>query len=138
MTLWQVCHQSGRVLFTTDNEVTARNREQFGWKVIKVDKSREQFEAYYAEYFGQSLQWVIDRRCENKDFSGYQMGTGLQSAWKMWQASRAAIEIELPRRKAAYASGYGDGYLVDSLMGDALEYEETVDAIRAAGIKVKE
>ena len=96
MTLWQVCHQSGRVLFTTHNEVTARNREQFGWKVIKVDKSREQFEAYYAEYFGQSLQWVIDRRCENKDFSGYQMGTGLQSAWKMWQASRAAIEVELP------------------------------------------
>lgn len=96
MTHWQVCHQSGRVLFTTHNEVTARNREQFGWKVIEVDKSREQFEAYYAEYFGQSLQWVIDRRCENKDFSGYQMGTGLQSAWKMWQASRAAIEIELP------------------------------------------
>lgn len=27
---WQVCHQSGRVLFTSDNEVTARNGEQFG------------------------------------------------------------------------------------------------------------
>lgn len=40
MTRWQVCHHSGRVLFTTDNEVTARNREQFGWKVIEIDNNR--------------------------------------------------------------------------------------------------
>ncbi len=33
--MYKICHQSGRVLFTTDNEVTARNREQFGWKVTE-------------------------------------------------------------------------------------------------------
>lgn len=92
MTRWQVCHQSGRVLFTTDNEVTARNREQFGWKVIKVDKSREQFE-----------QWVINenklrisahdnplKRCAHSYYYGW-----VSSAWEVWQASRAAIEIDL-------------------------------------------
>lgn len=135
MTLWQVCHQSGRVLFTTDNEVTARNREQFGWKVVKVDKSREQFEAYYAEYFGQSLQWVIDRRCENKDFSGYQMGTDLQSAWKMWQASRAAIEIELPK-PSSMLNRLNFNSTYHSV--NAIKAEDVEKAIRAAGIKVKE
>lgn len=130
MTRWQVCHQSGRVLFTTANEVTARNREQFGWKVVKVDKSRKQFESYYAEYYGQTLQWVIDRRCESKEFSGYQMGTGLQSAWKMWQASRAAIEIELPEIEKWRPS--------ESARAQIGYRAIAKEAIRAAGIKVKE
>ena len=84
-----------------------------------------------------------------QDYLEYWRGEGdykehrnLSLRWKgwseAWQESREAIEIDLPRRKAAYASGYGDGYLVDSLMGDALDYDETVEAIRAAGIKVKE
>lgn len=51
MTLYKICHQSGRVLFTTDNEVTARNREQFGWKVTEVDKSREQFEKWFSKSY---------------------------------------------------------------------------------------
>lgn len=95
-----------------------------------MDESRKQFE-----------EWRIsDSPNSNlyRDTYGQYAEIGTWVAWKAWQASREAIEIELPRRKAAYASGYGDGYLVDSLMGDALEYEETVDAIRAAGIKVKE
>lgn len=123
MTLYKICHQSGRVLFTTDNEVTARNREQFGWKVTEVDKSREQFEQWFPEMvegMPPSMVEVFDKML-----------------FIAWQASRAAIEVELPRRKMACASGYGDGYLVDSLMGDALEYDETVEAIRAAGLRVK-
>lgn len=61
--LYKICHQSGRVLFTTDNEVTARNREQFGWKVIVVDKSRAQFEAEMAK-----LGDCVDmRRAKNGD-----------------------------------------------------------------------
>lgn len=88
--LYKICHQSGRVLFTTHNEVTARNREQFGWKVVKVDKSREQFEAEMAK-----LGDCVDmRRAKNGD-EDY-MEWDVRLAWKMWQASRAAIEIELP------------------------------------------
>lgn len=95
-----------------------------------MDESRKQFEAWR----------ISDSPTSNlyRDSHGQYAEIGTWIAWKAWQASRAAIEIELPRRKATYASGYGDGYLVDSLMGDALEYDETVEAIRAAGIKVKE
>lgn len=124
MTLWQVCHQSGRVLFT----MTARNREQFGWKVIEVDKSREQFE-----------QWVINenklrlsahdnplKRCANSYYYGW-----VSSAWEVWQASRAAIEIELPPTvdgsNVPFAGNAWNAYR-----------SEAVNTIRAAGIKVKE
>lgn len=90
MTHWQVCHQSGRVLFTTDNEVTTRNREQFGWKVIEVDKSREQFEQFIQRKFGD----LIDQRV-TKNGDGEYFSWDMQVAWLSWQASRAAIEIDL-------------------------------------------
>lgn len=123
MTRWQVCHQSGRVLFTTDNEVTARNREQFGWKVIEVDKSREQFEAEMAK-----LGDCVDmRRAKNGDEE--YMEWDVRLAWKMWQSSRASIKIELPMKKAEHSyhqSAFNSGI------------DASAKAIRAAGIKVKE
>ncbi|WP_447841352.1 hypothetical protein [Enterobacter ludwigii] len=93
-----------------------------------MDESRKQFE-----------EWAIKSGHNiSLDARGRYVFSYTATAWAGWQASRAAIEIELPRRKIVCASGYGNGYLVDSLMGDALEYDETVEAIRAAGIKVKE
>lgn len=124
MTHWQVCHQSGRVLFTTDNEVTARNREQFGWKVIEVDKSREQFEAEMAK-----LGDCVDmRRAKNGD--NEYMAWDVALAWKMWQASRAAIEIELPENK------WHPCDCIDVVI--AFDKDDVIESIRAAGIKVKE
>lgn len=126
MTHWQVCHQSGRVLFTTDNEVTARNREQFGWKVIKVDKSREQFEQFIQRKFGD----LIDQRV-TKNGDGEYFSWDMQVAWLSWQASRAAIEVDLPPAvdgsNAPFAGNAWNAYRV-----------EAVEAIHAAGIKVKE
>lgn len=93
--LYRICHQSGRVLFTTDNEVTARNREQFGWKVIEVDKSREQFEAEVfrrAEISGYKHPLSVLKKTSD---GGYAT-TWVDMMWEGWQASRAAIEIELP------------------------------------------
>lgn len=90
MTRWQVCHQSGRVLFTTDSEVTARNREQFGWKVIKVDKSREQFE----KWFSKSYSCIAKLFRLNSE--GEYENLTIRASWRAWQASRAAIEVELP------------------------------------------
>lgn len=58
--------------------------------------------------------------------------------WKAWQASRDAIELDLPPRKSAYASGYGDGYLVEQQGGEAIDHDETVEILRAAGLRVKE
>ncbi|MCX1025938.1 hypothetical protein JDT66_14235, partial [Escherichia coli] len=55
--------------------------------------------------------------------------------WQAWQASRAAIEIELQKPKKGTLPGdYHIGY--DS--GAESQYESDVEAIRAAGIKVKE
>lgn len=90
MTRWQVCHQSGRVLFTTDNEVTARNREQFGWKVIEVDKSREQFERWFSKSYS-----CIAKLFRLNSEGEYENLT-IRASWRAWQASRAAIEVELP------------------------------------------
>lgn len=56
---------------------------------------------------------------------------------KAWQASRAAIEIELPQRQSLCASGYGDGYFVPSDAGEGLEYDEVVEAITSHGIRIK-
>ncbi|MBS9491330.1 hypothetical protein HV269_06680 [Citrobacter sp. RHBSTW-00696] len=53
-------------------------------------------------------------------------------------AELEAREVELPQRQEPTSSGhYGEGYLVPSNAGSALDYEETVEAIRAAGISVK-
>lgn len=41
MTTWNICHKSGRVLFTTNDERTAMNRAKYGWRVEKLDKHFE-------------------------------------------------------------------------------------------------
>lgn len=124
MTRWQVCHHSGRVLFTTDNEVTARNREQFGWKVIEVDKSREQFEQFIQRKFGD----LIDQRV-TKNGDGEYFSWDMQVAWLSWQASRAAIEVELPD------STEFDG---PDMSGAQQAISQIREKLTEIGIKVKE
>ena len=129
MTRWQVCHQSGRVLFTTDNEVTARNREQFGWKVIEVDKSREQFEAEVlrrAEVSG----YVHMSSVLKKTSDGGYATTWVDRMWEGWQASRAAIEIELPEIEKWRS--------VEPVRAQLAYRSRVIDEVSAVGIKVKE
>ncbi|EIC1756331.1 hypothetical protein K9716_000402 [Escherichia coli] len=58
-----------------------------------------------------------------------------EMAWRAWQASRAAIEIELQKPKKGPLPGdYHIGY--DS--GAESQYESDVEAILSVGIKVKE
>ncbi|KMK17770.1 hypothetical protein ABW09_12035 [Pluralibacter gergoviae] len=84
--------------------------------------SREKFEAWWG---GPRVQGSFAERAFRN------------IAWDAWQASRDE-EIELPPRQEPTSSGhYGEGYLVASSAGSALDYEDTVDAIRAAGFKVK-
>ena len=129
--MWAIKHKSGRVLFVTSDEFIADNRRKMGWIVEEAKMtSREQFEKEYAKHYQSPCQF------ERHDKSGDYVDVRTRAGWRMWQASRAAIEIEL-NRKAVYASGYGDGYMVDSREGDALEYDETVESIESAGLKVK-
>lgn len=126
MTLYKICHQSGRVLFTTDNEVTARNREQFRWKVIKVDKSREQFEKWFSDQGRHP--YAIEKS------NGNYILASANSAWQSWQASRAAIEINLPD---ITDKTYQSKHIPGGFRSEAF-WLDTRKVIRAAGIKVKE
>ncbi|ELY6230523.1 hypothetical protein SNQ26_003751 [Cronobacter malonaticus] len=88
-----------------------------------MDKSREQFEAAIKQKFGD----LIDQRvCKNSD--GDYMAWDMQVAWWAWQASRAAIEIELDD-KVMVEDEFDKGH------NCTIDY--CAEAIRAAGLKVK-
>lgn len=87
-----------------------------------MDESRKQFEEWFENYTG----------CDPKNKIYANM---VEMYWQAWQASRAAIEIELQKPKKGPLPGdYHIGY--DS--GAESQYKSDVEAIRAAGIKVKE
>lgn len=88
-----------------------------------MDESRKQFE-----------EWFKNKYHVSSDVMNI-MHIKVEIAWEAWQASRAAIEIELQKPKKGPLPGdYHIGY--DS--GAESQYECDVEAIRAAGIKVKE
>lgn len=82
--------------------------------------SREQFEA-----------WFNPKKAEMqaKGVGSLNIVMSSRTAWAAWQASREAVEIELPSVTDA----------ADWLISvDVMEYEHVISAIRAAGIKVKD
>lgn len=88
--------------------------------------SREQFEAEMAK-----LGDVVDmRRAKNGDME--YMAWDVLLAWRMWQASREAVEVELPSLKQTDS---GERYVWSD--GVFNFKEDAIKAIRAAGIKVK-
>lgn len=90
-----------------------------------MDESRKQFE-----------EWRIsDSPTSNlyRDSHGQYAEIGTWVAWKAWQASRAAIEIELPD-----AADYWNGTEGHEVLNHRQLMADSADAIRAAGIKVKE
>lgn len=97
--------------------------------------SRDRFEAWWERFYEHTPMEPWDELYSpENDFYFDQIIDGQYDARK---ASRGE-EIELPLRQEPTSSGhYGEGYLVASSAGSALDYEDTVDAIRAAGFKVK-
>lgn len=72
------------------------NRAKHGWRVEKVDQSREQFEACFnMRYPGQS---DMLRKSENGNYVYH----SVDSQWYMWQASRKELVIELPDPDIGY------------------------------------
>lgn len=107
--------------------------------LMKDDESRCQFEESWLRRGGESSDLI--RYPENHheigsgDIGGQYVMDDVQGHWQTWQASRAAIEIELQKPKKGPLPGdYHIGY--DS--GAESQYESDVEAIRAAGVKVKE
>lgn len=121
---WAIKHKSGRTLFVTSDEFIANNRREMGWIVEEVKMtSREQFEKWVKEETGFDL-WRTEYPMTEWDDQQYKCHqTNL--AWMAWQASQAAIEIELPDPDVGY---------------EMLEYydpQQVIEAIEKAGLKVK-
>lgn len=92
-----------------------------------MDELRKQFEGWGESHFGAFWPYFIDTFVNNGKYTH----ASIDSAWEGWQASRAAIEIELPEACSCCYSE-SEKELHDSAM------DEVADILRAAGIKVKE
>lgn len=86
--------------------------------------SREKFEEFIDENFG----FKKDRF---RMFRGEYQSQFTKQMWESWQASREAVEVELPKRRE-----YVDT-LSDHELGFNIALKQCAEAIRAAGIKVK-
>ena len=121
---WAIKHKSGRTLFITSDEFIANNRRKMGWIVEEVKMtSRDKFEEWIKEETGFDL-WRTEYPMTEWDDQQYKCHqTNL--AWMAWQASRAAIEIELPAVEIGYE------------MMEYYEPQQVIEAIKQAGLKVK-
>ncbi|SDK82432.1 hypothetical protein SAMN05216189_105329 [Pseudomonas delhiensis] len=86
---------------------------------------REEFEAWHLAKHG-----YITRGNEDLGEGAYGQGQCSQR-WEVWQASRAALKVELPDNSARAGSDpYQDGYYACR--------EEVEEALQQAGIEVKQ
>ncbi|EEV6492483.1 hypothetical protein ACSFM0_002453 [Escherichia coli] len=94
-----------------------------------MDESRKQFEEYVAKKLKLPFEMITEARNGDRyfAFSSMDIRHSLNEWWALWQASRAAIEIELP-----------ESFTMHSGRTPYLYVSEVQSAIRAAGIKVKE
>lgn len=86
---------------------------------MSLEKMREEFEAWAKNH------WFLCSEGPKQIESGKYLSAELQTAWEAWQASRAAVVVELPE-----PAPLGD------CSPPGLEYSEVVEAIEAAGVKV--
>lgn len=85
---------------------------------MSVEKMREEFEAW-AIQFGYNLE-------RDSEASGY-YADGADLAWSAWQASRAALVVELPETSLTGSIGVAHKAVT----------KRCREAIESAGIKVK-
>lgn len=89
---WAIKHKSCRTLFVTSDEFIANNRRKMGWIVEEVKMtSREQFEKFIMSVAGS-----VSMQTFKVHDAIYYKDAHIQGMWRAWQASRAAIEIEIP------------------------------------------
>lgn len=91
-------------------------------------KSREQFES-----------WIFDDRpmlfLHARDDGSYR-DIKTQALWCAWQASRAALVVELPQRLSPGRSGWGYT-LIPNDNGDSYHCDDILRKLLAAGITAK-
>ncbi|EHU9724837.1 hypothetical protein Q9Y75_000799 [Escherichia coli] len=94
-----------------------------------MDESRKKFEEYVAKKLRLPFEMITEARNGDRyfAFSSMDIRHSLNEWWALWQASRAAIEIELP-----------ESFTMHSGRTPYLYVSEVQSAIRTAGVKVKE
>lgn len=90
------------------------------------EKMREEFEAWVVPYSKERLYSYQDLVLKRSS-DGYAT-TWVDSMWIGWQASRAAIEVELPSCRDSSSAYFGD---------ECYDPDELVKAIESLGLKVK-
>lgn len=93
----------------------------------KQTESRSIFESWYEDETG----WDVS---EAPDHDVTEL---LWMAWeKAWTASRESLVVALPKREA-FESYPHESYMIDDDNGKYIPYTETVNALRAIGIRIK-
>lgn len=98
------------------------------------DKMREEFEAWcLGEFFDGSVEacgvWL------NKDpVSGGYIYALPANQWKTWQASRAALAVELPESEII---DRGRDEAGNTTWSEVMDYDQTIEALTKAGVTVK-
>lgn len=98
---------------------------------MSTEKMREEFEVWVSKkYPNESLH-----KCRADRGFIYCVGDyvvpAVHIAWLSWQASRAAIEVELPESFEHESYGFLDP------LGSAIYVDELTEVIRSLGLKVK-
>lgn len=96
--------------------------------------SREQFEAEYSKMMGTPIGVLKVLRAG--DVYSETEGDRLSIAWWAWQASREAVEVDLPDKQFISEEDVLIPDEVDWPDGFNTALEQCAEAIRAAGIKV--
>lgn len=99
---------------------------------MNIDKMREEFEAWAitSAWLGIGDESQMHQDAEGTGYNEIEVHT----AWLAWQASRAAIEIELPDGKSLMERMYGPQASGPDRL---IHHREAKIAIEAAGLKVK-
>jgi len=89
------------------------------------EKMRAEFEEWITST---PLEKPVHRNPESSGFPGQYRAYEVQLAWESWQASRAALVVELPKSHPRHR---------DSCI-DVMDAELVVEAIEYAGVRVKQ
>lgn len=93
--------------------------------MMDITKSQSDFEAWFkSEFIVPASSLTLSPE------------TFKNAVQKAYQAGRESIEVELPMRLSPCRSGYGYT-LIPNDIGEALEYDNVVEKLRTAGIRIK-
>ncbi|WP_338629396.1 hypothetical protein QJR53_17315 [Yersinia enterocolitica] len=111
--------------------------------MMDITKSREESRKQFEYEAGKALclpTSIIElaRKGDGYDhaFDSMNIMHPLNGWWHWWKLSRESIEVELPMRLSPCRSGYGYT-LIPNDIGEALEYDNVVEKLRTAGIRIK-